>query len=650
MASELQAIPQLDQKIRGLMKRATEGGANDLATIRGLARVSRIPASTLTAVLRSKRISVANQNTLARVFGFQTNWPEWRGTAGEFLDRFHTDNAVGPSSGTPRTEGNADGTMEESVAPKPRLAAELNRVAESAQKVIDEFYRTNFKDVKFPKMRVIEIAKTLMRLPEGSEDGALPALEYAESALTDLRFLFVEIAQGDELPDVPRGGRVDQSLQTLISDISTAKRFYSQRRLDAASKTELPDHALAANSLEQQKLARQAQLISEQGFEVAEKLGQSAETLAAQRDLDHIKGENLSRKSRDVATLTKQEGIEIGADRPRIAWLEKLDRGVEVALRGVELAAGVSEITVRKIGEVLIRHVTDWLRAARESAEEARVFIRHQKQKWREEMEGRAPKRRSASRADFSIFRDPFSNGSNVGPELVVIPAGEFLMGSDEKELRLDEGDAAWGDEVIRGKGKHLVRITRRFAIGRYPVTCGEYDMFLKATADRRRRGKNEALGSDDAQQHQYPVVNVSWDDAQAYCGWLNEVIGLEGNAKYRLPSESEWEYACRAGTQTRRWWGDQWDPTKANGGNEYGKLSPVDYFGSNPWGLYDMIGNVWEWVDDSWHVDYGKAPVDGSSWREGTADRIVRGGWLENWSTGASRCLSWDECFLQAR
>jgi hypothetical protein len=134
----------------------------------------------------------------------------------------------------------------ESIAPKPRLAIELRRVAESAQKFIHELTaNTNFEvDPRFPKQKLIDVAATLIDLSAASEDGALPALEYAKTALVDMRFSFMEIAEGDLLPDMPRGGRVDQSLVTLISDIGTAKRICLQSKPDAAARTETPDHAV----------------------------------------------------------------------------------------------------------------------------------------------------------------------------------------------------------------------------------------------------------------------------------------------------------------------------------------------------------------------------------------------------------------------
>ncbi len=191
-----------------------------------------------------------------------------------------------------------------------------------------------------------------------------------------------------------------------------------------------------------------------------------------------------------------------------------------------------------------------------------------------------------------------------IEPETVTLDAGTFIMGSDEADYE---------------RPTHEVKISSRFAIGRYPVTFDEYDQFIEAT------GRNKA---DDMSwgRGRRPVINVSWDDAQAYVAWLGEQAGKA----YRLPSEAEWEYACRAGTTTRYSFGDEITDKDANYGEpELGKTMEVGSYPANPWGLYDMHGNVWEWVEDDWHDTYNGAPDDGSAWTTGrdSDSRVLRGG-----------------------
>jgi len=211
-----------------------------------------------------------------------------------------------------------------------------------------------------------------------------------------------------------------------------------------------------------------------------------------------------------------------------------------------------------------------------------------------------------------SAFKDVLSDWC---PVMVVLPAGQFMMGSptDDKDAYPEEFPS------------HQVNIGYRFAIGRFPVTFDEYDVFCEETM--RRPPYDEHWG-----RGKRPVINVCWSDANDYAAWLS----LKTGQQYRLASESEWEYACRAGTQTRFSFGQVLTKKHANFGHaESGRNHPlartsvVGAFPANPWGLYDMHGNVWEHVLDSYHETYDHAPCDGSPWLESgdDSDRVVRGG-----------------------
>jgi hypothetical protein len=202
----------------------------------------------------------------------------------------------------------------------------------------------------------------------------------------------------------------------------------------------------------------------------------------------------------------------------------------------------------------------------------------------------------------FSVFRDidrPWC------PEMVVLPPGEFMMGRPE-------GEEAYGNE----RPQHLVKINYWLAVGRYPITFDEYDHFTEAM--------ERELPSDDGWgRGRRPVINITWHDAKAYVQWLE----FQTDHPYRLLSEAEWEYACRAGTTTRYWWGDEITPEQANYGENIGRTSEVGTYPANSWGLYDMHGNVWEWVEDRWHDTYHGAPDDGSAWTTGSRSVVQRGG-----------------------
>ena len=200
-------------------------------------------------------------------------------------------------------------------------------------------------------------------------------------------------------------------------------------------------------------------------------------------------------------------------------------------------------------------------------------------------------------------------------PEMIALPGGEFWMGSPdgEPERSNDEGP------------RYKVPVAP-FAIGKTEVTFAQYDAFAQATG----RAKPEDMGWGRGDR---PVINVSWEDAVAYAIWLSKETG----AKYRLPSEAEWEYAARAGTEDAYWWGQGSAQGNANcngcGGQWGGRqMAPVGSFKANPWGLYDTAGNVWEWVQDPYHDSYKGAPADGSVWEPGgSSARVVRGGSWDN-------------------
>jgi formylglycine-generating enzyme required for sulfatase activity len=198
-----------------------------------------------------------------------------------------------------------------------------------------------------------------------------------------------------------------------------------------------------------------------------------------------------------------------------------------------------------------------------------------------------------------------------VCPEMVVIPAGTFMMGSPE------------GEGADNERPQHEVTIPEPLAVGRYEVTFDEWEACVVDGGCDGHRPDDEGWGRGNR-----PVIKVSWNHAQSYVDWLSEETGED----YRLLSEAEWEYAARAGTTTKYWWGDDISPEKANYGaiQDIGpkKTTPVGSYPANPWGLFDVHGNVWEWVEDCWNDSYQGAPADGSAWTTGDCSRrVLRGG-----------------------
>jgi formylglycine-generating enzyme required for sulfatase activity len=265
---------------------------------------------------------------------------------------------------------------------------------------------------------------------------------------------------------------------------------------------------------------------------------------------------------------------------------------------------------------------------------------------------------------------------SSIGMRLTLVPSGEFTMGSSEsgKEMAaFFKKNYRIPDELVdlsTGEiPQHRVRITRPFYLGTYHVTRGQFRQFVKDSGYKTDAEKGDKPGAFDwgaveggklvfkegcswrntgfEQTDEHPVVNVSWNDAMAFCRWLSK----KERETYRLPTEAEWEYACRAGTKTRYYCGD--DPetlaksanvadaafrakfpnsvfcectVKANDG--YVFTAPVGQFKPNAFGLYDMLGNAWQYCADRTGIDYyAESPTDDPKGPDSGDDRVIRGG-----------------------
>ena len=215
-------------------------------------------------------------------------------------------------------------------------------------------------------------------------------------------------------------------------------------------------------------------------------------------------------------------------------------------------------------------------------------------------------------------FADSLTSGGQ-GPEMVVIPAGSFRMGCLN-----DDGDCESREFPV-----HTVRVPR-FALSKYTVTFEQWDACVDAGGCRGYRPSDAGWG-----RGLRPVIHVNWHDAQSYVSWLSQQTGEE----YRLPSEAEWEYAARAGTETKYHWGDEIGVNRANCkgcGSQWDsrQTAPVGSFDPNTWGLHDMHGNVWEWTEDCLNDSYEGAPSDGIAWTSGDCSRPVQRGGAWGYNT----------------
>jgi formylglycine-generating enzyme required for sulfatase activity len=200
-------------------------------------------------------------------------------------------------------------------------------------------------------------------------------------------------------------------------------------------------------------------------------------------------------------------------------------------------------------------------------------------------------------------------------PEMIVIPAGEFMMGSPVTETGRHDDESP----------QHKVIIAKPFAAAKFDATFADWDACVSVGGCPRASDSYFGRGRK-------PVINVTWDNAQQYVTWFSKMTGQ----RYRLLTEAEWEYVARAGTTTAYYWGDEIGKGNANCASCGGTLSnigtaPVGSYKPNAFGLYDMLGNVWQWVEDCYHDSYNGAPTDGSAWTSGDCNRhVLRGG---SWS-----------------
>jgi formylglycine-generating enzyme required for sulfatase activity len=200
-------------------------------------------------------------------------------------------------------------------------------------------------------------------------------------------------------------------------------------------------------------------------------------------------------------------------------------------------------------------------------------------------------------------------------PEMIVVPVGQFRMGASENEA------GSTPDE----RPQHLVIFTKTFSVGRFAVTFDEWDACIAAKGcSYRPSDQNWGRGKQ-------PAINIRWDDAKEYVGWLSRKTGRP----YRLLSEAEREYVTRAGTSTAYWWGDDFRPLQANSAYPTDQSEPmaartvsVDSFAPNPWGFFQVHGNVYDWVEDCGSESYIDAPSDGVAQMTGNCEvHMLRGG-----------------------
>jgi len=467
----------------------------------------------------------------------------------------------------------------------------------------DALQKSNALPPGFPLLEVQELLDAIALFPDSSAEELPIKLQAAESALSDLRGAYVprETAQDDGI-DLPSFQQVRLAASDVMAELRGVLSMLDP--IVVATTTPTGDQLSARVPAADQDAAL-AEVVDDtrQADEVIGR-GQTV-IIENQNNYSLFGGINIWFNDLIIDNALIRITAKLGMVRRH--WLEKLGEAMAktpdailATVRALPVALCAIEIVARELKEAtnrIVAHLEQYLSRTQ------------------------PPSARSGRRPDLSIFRD-----ADWAPKMVVIPAGSFMMGSPN-----DEKDRFENDEKDRFEDEgpqHEVTIARRFALGRFPVTFEEYDRYCDAAG--AKEPDDEGWGRAGR-----PVINVNWEDAQKYVDWLNETLGL-AHGTYRLPSEAEWEYACRAGTKGHYSFDEatvKLDAYAWFGQNSADQSHPVGEKLANPWKLFDMHGNVWEWTGDHWHEDYTGAPDDGSAWIESDAQlAVLRGG---SWYNG---------------
>jgi len=468
--------------------------------------------------------------------------------------------------------------------PKPKETTGVSvaeRAKAEAEKLIKEVTKTNHVSATATKAQeVSKMIEEISRLQMSADQGTLSE---SEAKLLEDRVKKIEEKQKDAREQINQltQAKIKYEL-ALAKSVEERSKENARREQDEKLRNEL-------NSLIKSKEDEQRKLLEELDI-IRLRSEQEAALLKTQRDAAR-------------ALAEQQAQIEQANKISRKRGLSKNKTMLGVALLVMTIGGGVAAFfMVPKVNEWSgNRQKNDTAQTAQVSTEKSEKPI--PKAEKPDKPEPETPKKVAVKA--IRTFRDRLSGGGRA-PEMVQLPAGHFWMGVPSTQ--------PFGDE----RPQFEVNLDS-FSIGKHEVTVEEYRTFANAT------GRKIPDGSEQGNQ---PVINVTWEDANAYADWLSK----ESGAQYRLPSEREWEYAARAGTTTTYYWGDELGSNRANCngcGSQWDgqQIAPVGSFAANAFGLHDMIGNVLEWTRTCYRPSYEGAPATGQDWEGGNcAQRMIRG------------------------
>jgi formylglycine-generating enzyme required for sulfatase activity len=483
-----------------------------------------------------------------------------------------------------------------------RENAQVERLAASAAELGRAIRRANALPPGFPESELLALADALGDAPSADFEARLEAGLYIRERLIEVRRGFVSETSDD--PDIPGVDAIAHCLNDTIAELSTlvvtaGKEAENHARPDRAGATSIVATEAAGED------ATEVQRTADRATKDIQQLEATLQSASGNLHIDqsrHYHFLNLAISIERLKLPVKIVGAIFKAEWLDRSWLDKVMARLE-ELRASFLNAWEDFLSLGRRIDSIIDAVQ---RVSRNLADLSGLVRQVMQRLFQEE--------RTTPLQPGNIFRDIYEQRC---PELVLIPSGEYVMGSNAAEQDWAVAQGASSRWVQVEQPQHQVRIDVLLAVGRYPVTFEEYDHF--ADASGREKPRDEGWG-----RYRRPVINVSWDDAKAYVEWLRAETGQP----YRLLSEAEWEYVARAGTRSWRWWGNDITAENTNFRENVGRTSEVGTYPMNPWALYEMIGNVWEWCEDCWNDSYADAPSSGDAWKNGDCNlRIIRGG-----------------------
>lgn len=471
---------------------------------------------------------------------------------------------------------------------KPKENASVSvaeRAKAEAEKLIKEVTKTNrVSDTASKAQEVSKMMEEINRLQMSAEQGTLTE---SEAKQLEERVRRIEEKQKEAREQINQltQAKIKYEL-ALAKSVEERSKESARREQDEKLRNEL-NRLIKAKEEEQRKLLEELELIRLRAE-------QEAALLKTQRDAARALAEQQA-----AADRLNKEKLKRGLSKNKMIFAIVL---LVLTLGG----GGAAFLMGPKINEWINnnRQKNDTLEVASSTDDKVEKPDKVTKKPDKTDTSTSPPTPKPAAVKAVRTFRDKLNSGGRA-PDMVQLPAGTFWMGVPNTQ--------PFGEE------RPQFEVTlESFSIGKYEVTVEEYRAFANATGRKMPEGN---------EQSNYPVVNVSWEDATAYADWLSRETG----AHYRLPSEREWEYAARAGTLTTYPWGDELGTNRANCSGcgspwDGQQVAPVGSFAPNAFGLHDMIGNVLEWTRTCYRPNYEGAPATGQDWEGGNcAQRVVR-------------------------